>query len=122
MRAWRSSTAGSASAAFAAIGGFGRCWRRCCGRLDLVAAQTTEYAERFLALGAPPAAVQVTGSIKFDGAEADRQNPETVRLAQLAGFAPDDVVFLAGSTQEPEEELALGDVSPTAPSDSRGCG
>ena len=76
-------------------------------RLDLVAAQTSEYAERFLALGASHQAVRITGSIKFDGAESDRGNAQTVRLAELAGIGPDDVVFLAGSTQEPEEEFAL---------------
>ncbi|HEX4142954.1 MAG TPA: 3-deoxy-D-manno-octulosonic acid transferase [Pirellulales bacterium] len=80
---------------------------RLLGNLDLVAVQTPEYAQRFLALGAPPDRVEVTGSIKFDGAEADRQNAETVRLSNLAGFGPDDVVLLAGSTQEPEEQLAL---------------
>jgi 3-deoxy-D-manno-octulosonic-acid transferase len=77
------------------------------GQVDLVAVQTQEYAERFLALGARPEVVKVTGSIKFDGAEADRQNAQTVRLVKLAGFAPDDVIFLAGSTGEPEEQIAL---------------
>jgi 3-deoxy-D-manno-octulosonic-acid transferase len=75
--------------------------------LDVVAAQNGEYAERFLALGAKPQAVQVTGSIKFDGAQADRENPATRRLANLAAFGPDDIVFLAGSTQAPEEALAM---------------
>ncbi len=49
----------------------------------------------------------VTGSLKYDGAQTDRGNAATVRLRQLAGFAPDDVVFLAGSTQDPEEAAAL---------------
>jgi 3-deoxy-D-manno-octulosonic-acid transferase len=49
----------------------------------------------------------LTGSIKFDGAETDRKNAETVRLAQLAGIEPGDIVFLAGSTQEPEEHFAV---------------
>ena len=76
-------------------------------KIDLVAAQDTTYAERFLALGARPEAVQVTGSMKYDGAQTDRQNPATQRLRTLARFAPDDVVLLAGSTQEPEEAIAL---------------
>jgi len=45
--------------------------------------------------------------MKYDGAETDRNNPATCRLRRLAGLADDDVVFLAGSTQEPEEALAL---------------
>ncbi len=73
----------------------------------MVAVQTPQYAERFLALGAAAERVRVTGSIKFDGAEADRENAQTVRLARLAGFEPGDVIFLAGSTGEPEEQLAL---------------
>ncbi len=76
-------------------------------QIDLVAAQEETYAERFRALGARPETVVVTGSMKFDGARTDRDNPATRRLARLAGFARDDVVFLAGSTQEPEEAAAL---------------
>jgi len=77
------------------------------GRIDLVAAQDETYAERFRALGARPETVRVTGSIKYDGAQTDRANPATRRLAELAGLGPEDVVFLAGSTQEGEEEAAL---------------
>ncbi|HUY88035.1 MAG TPA: 3-deoxy-D-manno-octulosonic acid transferase [Pirellulales bacterium] len=76
-------------------------------QIDLIAVQNEEYAERFLDLGASPAAARITGSMKFDGAQTDRRNPATRRLSALAGLAEDDVVFLAGSTQEPEEALAL---------------
>jgi len=76
-------------------------------QIDLIAVQNQEYADRFLALGARPAAVRVTGSIKFDGAQTDRGNPATMKLAQLAGIESGDVVLLAGSTQHPEEALAL---------------
>jgi 3-deoxy-D-manno-octulosonic-acid transferase len=76
-------------------------------RLDLVAAQNEEYADRFRALGIDPAKVQVTGNLKFDGAQTNRDNPRTRALRQLAGFSPDDIIFLAGSTQDPEERLAL---------------
>lgn len=77
------------------------------GQLDLVAAQNQQYAERFVELGALAAGVHVTGSLKFDGAQTDRQNPSTTRLSALASFRPDDIIFLAGSTQDPEERLAL---------------
>jgi 3-deoxy-D-manno-octulosonic-acid transferase len=76
-------------------------------QIDVLAVQDETYAERFLALGARPEAVQVTGSMKYDGAQTDRDNPATCRLAALAGIAAGDVVFLAGSTQEPEEQVAL---------------
>ncbi len=76
-------------------------------RIDVIAVQTPEYAERFCALGAQADRVTVTGSLKFDGATADRNNPRTQKLRELAGIAADDVVFLAGSTQDPEERLAI---------------
>ena len=81
--------------------------RRLMRQIDLVAVQDQIYAERFRVLGAPPQRVHVTGSMKYDGAQTDRDNPATRRLADLAGFGDDEVVFLAGSTQEPEEAVAL---------------
>jgi 3-deoxy-D-manno-octulosonic-acid transferase len=69
--------------------------------------QNDEYARRFIALGASPESVRITGSIKFDNAVTDRDNPKTRRLRELAGISPTDIVFLAGSTQHPEEALAL---------------
>jgi len=75
--------------------------------IDLLAVQDETYAERFRRLGARPETMVVTGSMKFDGAQTDRNNPPTERLRRLAGFAADDVVFLAGSTQDPEEEAAI---------------
>jgi 3-deoxy-D-manno-octulosonic-acid transferase len=81
--------------------------KRILRRVDLIAAQNDEYAERFRALGARPEAVHVTGSLKFDGAQTDRDNEATRRLRELAGSSHDDIVFLAGSTQAPEEEIVL---------------
>jgi len=81
--------------------------RKILGCLDLVGAQNEEYAERFQILGAAPERVFVTGSIKFDGAESDRNNPTTTNLASLAGIQPYETIFLAGSTQHPEESLAI---------------
>src|SRR5689334_10774979 len=75
--------------------------------IDLTAAQNDESATRFRALGAPADRVVVTGSLKYDGAQTDRNNPRTQSLRQLASIAGDDIVFLAGSTQDPEEQYAL---------------
>ncbi len=82
-------------------------WKSVLGQVDLIASQSDAYAERFLNLGAPQPRVYVTGSTKFDGAQTDRANPSTTALAKLAGIAPDDIVFLAGSTQDGEEQVAL---------------
>ncbi|MGA7699426.1 MAG: glycosyltransferase N-terminal domain-containing protein, partial [Thermoguttaceae bacterium] len=76
-------------------------------QIDVVAAQDETYAERFRSLGTRPETVYVTGSMKYDGAQTDRNNTATQRLAALAGFKDDDIVLLAGSTQEPEEAMAL---------------
>lgn len=89
--------------------------RRVLRAVDLIAVQDETYAARFRALGARDDAVVVTGSMKYDGAETDRQNAATIRLRTLAGFQSADFVFLAGSTQEPEESLALNAYRELAP-------
>ena len=78
--------------------------RRMLGRVTVVSARSQADADRFAAFGA--ACVRVAGSMKFDGVRGDRDAAEVRRLRALAGFAADDVVFLAGSTQAPEERLA----------------
>ena len=55
-------------------------------QIDLIAVQDESYARRFLDLGADEQCVQVTGSLKYDGAETDRDNPKTMRLRELAGY------------------------------------
>lgn len=75
--------------------------------LDVIGVQNQEYAERFLELGACSEQIVITGSIKFDGGETDRENRQTTALTQLAQLEKTDKVFLAGSTQRPEESLAV---------------
>ena len=79
--------------------------RRMLRRVSVVVARSPEDGERFTALGAPR--VVVAGSMKFDGVRGDRSLPEIARLRASAGFADDAIVFLAGSTQAPEESLAV---------------
>ena len=76
--------------------------------IDLYAAQTEEYAEAVRSLGAAPAHVYVTGSVKYDGATGDRRNPRTEALRRLLNVTADDLVWAAGSTMAPEEEIVLG--------------
>lgn len=75
--------------------------------LDWVGAQNQTYADRFLQLGVDPSAISVTGSIKFDGAEPDRSATEILERRKLLGLREDNIVWVAGSTQEPEEDLVL---------------
>ena len=74
---------------------------------DLLAVQNREYGDRLLSLGAPSERLHLTGSIKFDGALSDRTNSKTTELRQFFGLRSDDKVFIAGSTQAPEESFAL---------------
>ena len=79
--------------------------RRMLSRVTLVSARSAADAGRFRDLGART--VIDAGSMKFDGVRGDRDADDVRRLARLAGFGHDDIVFLAGSTQAPEEALAI---------------
>jgi 3-deoxy-D-manno-octulosonic-acid transferase len=86
---------------------FGPLARGVLARLDLCLVQTKEYAANFRALGVPAAKVHVTGSVKYDGACTDRDNPRTQELRRLLNIGAEDLVWIAGSTQAPEEQVAL---------------
>ncbi len=75
---------------------------------DLIAVQNATYAQRFVELGARADRVHVTGSAKFDRVKTDRRNEHTVRLREAFGLKKNEPVFIAGSTQDPEEKIALG--------------
>jgi 3-deoxy-D-manno-octulosonic-acid transferase len=76
-------------------------------RVDCWAMQTEEYAAGVRGLGVPAAAVTVTGSVKYDGVNPDRDNPRTVSFRQLFSIETGNLVWVAGSTQAPEEEIVL---------------
>jgi 3-deoxy-D-manno-octulosonic-acid transferase len=76
-------------------------------RIDVVAAQNADYARRFVDLGVPEERVRITGSVKYDGLESDRNNAATRELRRALGLAASDLVFVAGSTMEGEEAAAL---------------
>jgi 3-deoxy-D-manno-octulosonic-acid transferase len=81
--------------------------RRLLGAIDLFAVQSEEYASLFRALGVSLERIQVTDSVKYDGVTSDRKNPRTEVLRRLLRVDPYDVVWVAGSTQAPEEEIVL---------------
>jgi 3-deoxy-D-manno-octulosonic-acid transferase len=84
---------------------FGSLARGIFSATSLIAAQTREDAERFIAIGAPSAATRVVGNIKFDveiGPEASGEGRELRR--SLGGARP---TWIAGSTHAGEEEQVL---------------
>jgi 3-deoxy-D-manno-octulosonic-acid transferase len=76
-------------------------------RIDIVAAQNADYARRFVDLGVPGDRVRVTGSVKYDGLESDRNNTRTRALRELLGLSATELIFVAGSTMEGEEAAVL---------------
>jgi 3-deoxy-D-manno-octulosonic-acid transferase len=81
--------------------------RRWFGQLDLCLAQTPAYAEAYRRLGVPTERLAVTGNLKCDGVESERHNPRTAALGRLLGIQAGDLIWIAGSTQAPEEEIVL---------------
>jgi 3-deoxy-D-manno-octulosonic-acid transferase len=78
------------------------------GQIDLLLMQTETYADAVRVLGVHPDRVAVTGNIKFDGVLTDRHNPRTHYLRDLLKVKDDELIWVAGSTQAPEEEIVLG--------------
>jgi 3-deoxy-D-manno-octulosonic-acid transferase len=76
-------------------------------RFETLAVQNETYGRRLTELGAPADRVVVTGSIKFDGVNTNRNNPQTAELRRSFGIGQTERVFVAGSTQAPEEDVAL---------------
>ena len=72
------------------------------------AVQSEEYAERFRNLGVPECQLVVTGSVKYDGAVGDRDTAKGRELRDRMGIPDSSIVWVAGSTHAPEEEIVLG--------------
>jgi len=72
------------------------------------AVQEEDYTQRFRQLGVPCEKLTTTGSIKYDGAIAERDTPKTRVLARLLSIPQGTLVLLAGSTHPPEESIVLG--------------
>ncbi len=75
--------------------------------VDWIGAQSPLDAERFVLLGADPAAVTVGGNSKFDEVPVRLLPAEAARWRQEFGFAEGDEILLAGSTHPGEEEAIL---------------
>ena len=72
-----------------------------------VACQDEMSRSNFAACGTPAERLQVTGSLKFDDAPTDRTTPEVNLRRRWAGGDATQRVWVVGSTQEGEEEMAI---------------
>ena len=86
----------------------------CMQTIDWVGAQSSSYATRFEKLGVPPPKLSVTGNVKFDGATGNRIASDVIQRKEFLGLNDDHMVFLAGSTQSPEETIVLNAFSELA--------
>lgn len=76
-------------------------------QLTCVAIQQTDDEARFLALGLPPTAAQVTGNIKFDLTLGEDLIAEVQRLKQIWSQDGARLVWIAASTHPGEDEQVL---------------
>ena len=86
--------------------------RWCLNQIDCLAVQNDTYAERWIDLGGDSSRIHVTGSVKYDGVSLDRNRAKSRELAAIFGLTrpntvQDPLVWVVGSTQAPEEEIAL---------------
>ena len=72
-----------------------------------IGVQDPVYRKRFIELGASAERIIVTGSMKFDGAESNRQHPEILARRRQLQLAGNERIWVVGSTQEPEEQYAI---------------
>ncbi|MFQ5895262.1 MAG: 3-deoxy-D-manno-octulosonic acid transferase, partial [Nitrospinota bacterium] len=80
--------------------------RQVLGCVSALGVQSEEDASRYLALGASPPRVHVTGNLKFDGAPS-RWPPDREGARARFGLDGRDPVIVAGSTHRGEEEIIL---------------
>jgi len=85
---------------------FGRLFRPLFATCAGAGAQNEADAAKLRALGCPPEAVHVVGSLKFDAARVDqRQRLDVAGMLRQLGVAPNARILVAGSTHAGEESL-----------------
>ena len=81
--------------------------RRMFAKLSFIGAQEQIYADRFIALGARPGCVEVTGSVKYDAADIADWIEGQDALAREMGIDRSAPLWTAGSTGPGEEAILL---------------
>lgn len=85
---------------------FGKLTAPMLAELSLIAVQTQAEAQRFLALGARPECVDVTGSIKYD-LKIDAELPQRAAELRRQWQTEQRPVWIAASTHAGEDEIIL---------------
>lgn len=75
-------------------------------KVTLVLAQTDEYAQRFITIGAPGKNVIVTGSLKYDTAQTEDKVDGADALSSQLNIG-DERLWIAGATGPGEEKIIL---------------
>lgn len=76
-------------------------------RINFAGMQSRKDAERIIALGARPEAVDVCGNVKFDAAPSMPPQEDIERLRAELDLEEDAPIIVAGSTHEGEEAAVL---------------
>ncbi len=76
-------------------------------KFDWVGTQDETYRQRFLSMGVSTNRLINTGNLKFDGAESDRQHRDVEQRREQLGLRYDDLIWVCGSTQSPEERFVI---------------
>jgi 3-deoxy-D-manno-octulosonic-acid transferase len=82
-------------------------WHLLFKRISLFAMQTEGYADAIRSLGVPEEKVIVSGSVKYDGAVSKDYLLKADELKSLFRIHHTEPIWVAGSTHEPEELVAL---------------
>lgn len=69
--------------------------------------QDPAMAQFLKAIGLPSQSIQVTGSVKFDGVCNSKNDPMVQKFRELFSLTENEIVWVAGSTQDPEEQYIL---------------
>ncbi|NBR04302.1 MAG: 3-deoxy-D-manno-octulosonic acid transferase [Planctomycetes bacterium] len=76
-------------------------------KISAFAVQNIETENFLHRIGVPPSSTRVTGSIKFDGVTFSRNDPNIEKFKTMFGIKPNQLVWVGGSTQAPEEQYLL---------------
>ncbi len=86
---------------------FGFLFRPLLNRVECIACQSIRDAERYKSLGVAPQKIIDAGNIKYDTISKPVSREQKMKLREGLGFSPEDLILVAGSTREGEEEMIL---------------